>query len=188
MPMSFRLMTRAAVLGTALLATPALADDPKPDDPVKHADLKPLKDQLEGLRKDVKDLKEALEGKTDKGVTDDGLLKTVRSLQSTLNRLDSKLQSLENRLSDANRTAASSPLASGTTPPAFASKAVVKVVNEYPTEISMLVNGVPHRVAANSTQDVTVAAGTFKYQLLTSGGGEVTSTIKDGETVTLRVR
>jgi hypothetical protein len=187
MPMNLRQMTRAAVLGTALLAAPAFADDPNPSDPVKHGDLKPLKDQIEGLKKDVNELKAALEGKTDRGgLTDDGLLKTVRKLDSRLDSLDKKLQSLENKLLDSTRAAGASPLAGGAGPVAV--RSIVKIVNEYPVEVSMLVNGTPHRVAPNSTQEVVVAAGTFKYQLLTSGGGEVTSPIKDGETVTLRVR
>ena len=187
MLLSFRQVTGVAVLGTALLAVPGFADEPKPTDTVKHEDLAPIKRQVEDLRRDVKELREALEGKSDKGSVTDGLLKTVRNLEATLNRLDQRLTGFETKLSDATRTAGSSPLAGGMTP-GIVTRSTVKIVNEYPVEISMLVNGVPYRVAPNSTREVSVTSGTFKYQLLTSGGGEVSSPIKDAETVTLRVR
>jgi hypothetical protein len=197
MPLSFRTIARAAVLGTVLLAAPALADDPKPTDTVKYADLEPIKEQLKKVREDLdalksldrqlKDLKEALEGRADKGgLSDDGLLKTVRKLQASLDTLNTKLTTLETKLNETTRTVGSSPLGGG--PMVVAAKAAVKIVNEYPIEVSMLVNGVPYRVAASTTKEVPVVPGGFTYQLLTSGSSEVSRQIKDGETVTLRVR
>jgi hypothetical protein len=199
MPLSFRTITRAALLGTVLLAAPALADDPKPSDPVKYSDLEPIKEQLKKVREDLdamkgldrqlKDLKEALEGRADKGgLSDDGLLKTVRKLQASLDTLNTKLSTLEAKLNDTSRIVGASPLVGPPMPAVTVSKAAVKIVNEYPIEISMLVNGTPHRVAANTTKEVSVAPGAFTYQLLTSGASEVSRQIKDSETVTLRVR
>jgi hypothetical protein len=201
MPLTVRQATRAAVLGSALLAFPLYADaqDPKPDDPVKQSDLSAIREQLRLLRADVnalkvmefqvKQIREALEGKADGGSAGDGLLKSVSRMETTLNNLDRKLQSLENNLG-AGRTSLASPLVGGLAVPIAPGglRATVKVVNEYPVQVSILVNGTVHRVNPNMTAEVPVAPGTFRYQLLTSGAGEVVSQIKDGETVTLRVR
>lgn len=194
MALNFRQLTQAAVLSTAFAALPALAEEPAkpqlPADAVKQADLDPLKRQIDELRKDVRDLKDTIYGKSDLGgLANDGLTQSVRRLQTMLESIDKKLQSLENKMLDSSRTAGSSPL--GNNPPApiaAATRGTVKIVNEYPVEISMLINSVPYRVAPNSTLDVTVPAGTLKYQLLTSGAAETSSPVKDGETVTLRVR
>jgi hypothetical protein len=199
MSLSFRTITRAAIVGTVMLAAPALAEDPKPSDPIKYSDLEPIKqdlkkvredlDALKGVDRQLKDLKEALEGRADKGsLSDDGLLKTVRKLQASLDALNTKLSTLEVKLNDPSRIVGASPLAGPPMPAVTVSKSAVKIVNEYPIEISMLVNGSPHRVPANTTKEVSVAPGAFTYQLLTSGASEVSRRINDGETVTLRVR
>ena len=67
-------------------------------------------------------------------------------------------------------------------------KGIVKVVNEYPVEISMVINDKSHRIAPNTKIEVEVPAGDFSYQLLQSGAATTRSVIKDKETVTLRIK
>jgi hypothetical protein len=66
----------------------------------------------------------------------------------------------------------------------------VKIINEYPVEIAMVINGASpsYRVAPGTTLDVEVPAGDFTYQLLQSGAPATKSTIKDKETVKLRIK
>ena len=64
----------------------------------------------------------------------------------------------------------------------------MKVVNEYPVEISMVINDKSHRIAPGKVLEVKVPAGDFSYQLLQSGAAATRSAIKDKETVTLRIK
>jgi GNAT superfamily N-acetyltransferase len=76
------------------------------------------------------------------------------------------------------------------TPPEVKPKGIVRIVNEYPVEIAMLINNNPqtYRVAPGTKLDVEVPAGEFSYQLLQSGVPATKSIIKDKETVTLRIK
>lgn len=197
MPLTYRQMTLTALIGTAALTAPVVvranpdgekspmapATTPsKPEDAATRAQVADLQKSMDELKLSFAAIRELLEGK-DKGTADDGLLKTIRRLESTLNSLDSKVKELEKRLPETTRTAGSSPLVG---PPA--PKATIRIVNEYPMQISMIVNATIHRIEANSTKDVSVPAGSFAYQLLTSGQTEVITPVKDGETLTLRVK
>ncbi len=44
----------------------------------------------------------------------------------------------------------------------------VKIINEYPVEIPIIVNTTSYRVAPNKVLDVEVPAGDFSYQLITT--------------------
>lgn len=187
MPLTVRQTTRAAVLGAALLAFPVFADaqDTRPEDSVKPKDFETLKKEIEELRTDIKELRDAILGRADSGTANDGLLRVLQRLNTTLSNLDERLQKLGS--ADMQRIAGASPLAGGASPP-IAGRAVVRIVNEYPIEISMLVNGIPHRIPPMLTKEVSITPGSFSYQLLTSGASEVAGVVREGETVTLRVR
>jgi hypothetical protein len=60
-------------------------------------------------------------------------------------------------------------------------------VNEYPVDVSVVLNGVVHILAPAQRQDVPVAPGEFGYALPQSGGLEKRSRIRENETVTLRI-
>jgi hypothetical protein len=74
------------------------------------------------------------------------------------------------------------------TAPLTGPKGVVRIVNEYPVEISLLVNGKSYRVAPSESRSIDVPSGSYTYELLQSGAAATTSPIRDGETVTLRIR
>ena len=69
-----------------------------------------------------------------------------------------------------------------------AGKGTVRVVNEYPVQISIVVNGTSYRVAPSKTLDIDVPAGDFTYQLLEAGAASTKSVIREKETVTLRIK
>ena len=69
-----------------------------------------------------------------------------------------------------------------------AGRGVVRIVNDYPVEVSIIVNDASFRVPAGKTRDVEVPAGEFTYQLLTAGAAPTKSPIKEKEVVTLRIK
>lgn len=148
-------------------------------------DAKAVKDEIDALRKDVQTLttllREALDGKVDKGFTHDGIVKRLQRLDESVETLTKRLEAIDSQ----SRTAGASPLAK---PAATAARGVVRIVNEYPIEISIAVNGVAYRLEPSARRDVDVAEGSFKYQLITSGGSETERSIREGETVTLTIR
>jgi hypothetical protein len=183
----------AAVLGGVILApaSPANAGPlPLPiptniqnNDPKKQAE--EVDKKLEAIQKDLKTLTELLNGRRDK----DGFpIETSRGLVAELRDLGDRLKKVEEDLSKMkSQTSSLRPNVPTTTDPKPA-KGIVRVVNEYPVQISIVVNGTSHRVAPSKSLDIDVPAGEFTYQLLESGAASTRSVIKDKETVTLRIK
>lgn len=195
----------AAVLGGLLYASSsqAHAAPPVPAVPLParvatddKTDLATLKTQIESantkladIQKDLKTLTEILKGKKDeKGFpieSDAGLVADMKKLKDTLAALEKELSQLKSQSSSLR------PPATGGTGPDIKpvpAKGIVRIVNEYPVQISIVVNGTSYRVAPTKSVDVDVAAGDFTYQLLESGAAPTRSVIKDKETVTLRIK
>jgi hypothetical protein len=189
----------AAVLGGLLFApaSPARAvPPPAPIIPVPTAvaaqgqpdaaDLKKQLDEsnkkLDAIQDQLKQLAELLNGRRDdRGFrleSDPGLVEEVK-------RLKDRLAALEADLSKVKTQTALRPV---TPTDQQAGKGTVRVVNEYPVQISIVVNGTSYRIAPNRTQDIEVPAGEFTYQLLEAGAASTKSAIKERETVTLRIK
>lgn len=197
----YKLTTTAAfaVLGGALMAAekvsalpaiPPSALVPVPGALVKaeeKTDAEKLKDALkriEDLELKVSRLSDMLYGKRDsKGElldpTSKGALADVTKLKDDLDKLEKELKTLKT----AQQTVQKPALA-----PEVKPKGIVKVVNEYPVEISMVINGRSYRVAPGTKVEVEVPAGRFTYQLPQSDAAPTDSVIKDKETVTLRIK
>jgi hypothetical protein len=180
----------------------------KGTDALKAADLKSLKDEVAALRKDleaapkpegnkaVKDdiesirkevaalqtyLKQSLEGhRDDRGFTHDGLLARVK-------KLDESIAAIEKKVDGGTKSVSAKP-EKPAEPANLGPIGTVRIVNEYPVEITIAVNGIAYRLDAGARRDVSVSPGNFKYQLLSSGGNETDRTIKENETVTLTIR
>ena len=189
---------KAAVVGTIMATAPAAAEEPKvvpPAAEVKTFDAE-LKAQIATLKDDIKTLKEKqstyndlIAGRADgKVVTplDAGLMKRVDNLEAGLKKIEDRLKSIDDKLS--STTAAASPLAGAGGAALVAGKSKVRLVNEYAVRISIVVNGTSHQLDAKQMKDLEVPAGSFNYQLLADGADKVSSNIKEGETVTLRIR
>ena len=189
----------STMLAAAFASHAALAEEPAKGstatkDEVKAADFAALKTQVEGLRDDIKklqefrkDLEDTVYGSKDGAAgKKDGLYAKITELEATIKKLNTDLAAMDAKLKDAaaKTTAAYTPGA--TIPPATAAK--VRIVNDYPVEISMIVNRKSYRLNAGETKEVEVPPGSYTYELLSAGSTPVTSTIKDAETVTLRVR
>lgn len=159
------------------------ADDKADLDKLKK-DLEASNKKIEELEKQVKKLTELLTGKKDDlglplNPNEPGTVADVKALKD-------KIAALEKELAAVKTQTALKPAIVPEAKP----KGIVRIVNEYPIEITMLINDnkTTYRVAPNSKLDVEVPAGDFTYQLLQSGAPATKSVIKDKETVTLRIK
>lgn len=192
-----------ALVGAALAATPAFADDPKPADP-KPADAEAMKavlKEIADLKADVKLLKEekaklekALFGIADsqrKTADEKGKLMQIeeaqkdaqKKAQDELDKMATKVKDLETQL--AQKSVSAKQPTDGATP----GKGTVKLVNEYNTKVSMIVNGTSYPLAVNEVKTIEVAEGKLKYELVEFPNAMTKeTTIKEGETLTLRIK
>lgn len=193
--------TTLALFGAALLAAeqakafppiPAPPVIPVPGTQVKDdkTDIERLKTDLAAanvkiaaLENQVKKLTELLTGKRDElgfpVPTEPGAVEDVKELKNKIAKLEAELKALKTQTSLKPAIGSPAPIAL---------KGIVKVVNDYPVEITMLINEKTYRVAPNTKVEVEVPAGEFTYQLLQSGAPVTKSAIKDKETVTLRIK
>ena len=145
-------------------------------------DLEEANRKIAALEKKVTQLNELLTGKKDEtGVvipTDPGAVEQIKQLTDKLAALEKELKAVKTQTS----------LKPAVTVPEVKSMGVVKVINEYPVEISMVINNKSYRVAPNSVVDIKVPVGEFSYQLLQSGAPTTKSVIGNNETVRLRIK
>lgn len=189
----------AAVLSGILLgqaeqsarATPPLAAVPLPaaittQDKTELAEVKKQLEEsnksLTAIQNQLKQLNELLNGRRDeKGFrleSDPGLVEELKRLKDRLAIVEEDLKKMKSQTTLRPTTPADPRAGKGT----------VRVVNEYPVQISIVINGTSHRVAPSKSLDVEVPAGEFTYQLLEAGSGSTKSVIKEKETVTLRIK
>jgi hypothetical protein len=148
-------------------------------------DLEDANKKIAKLEEQVAKLDELLNGKKDdKGYrleTDPGAVEQIKRLRNKIADLEGEIKGLKAQQQTALKPAV------GPAPDARP-KGLVKVVNEYPVEISIVVNDKSYRVAPGTKLEVEVPAGEFTYQLLQSGAATTRSAIKDKESVTLRIK
>ena len=63
----------------------------------------------------------------------------------------------------------------------------MKVQNDYPVEISIVINDVAYRVGPGKSKVVDVPSGSYKYEILAAGSEPITKVISEGEMVTLHI-
>lgn len=161
-------------------AVPLKADDA--DVTKLKADLAAANKKIEDLEKQVKKLNDLLTGKKDElGLLVDpntpGAVEDVKTLKNRIAAMQKEIDGLKTQTVQKPAVV-----------PEAKPKGVVRVVNEYPVEIAMVINEKSYRIAPGTKLDVDVPAGDFTYQLLQSGAAATKSAIKDKETVTLRIK
>lgn len=178
-----RSTTIAAVTGIALAFAPVQsATSQDKTDPVQlRKELDAANKKLDDADKEIKRLSALLDGKKDeKGVRldyDPGAVEELKRLKYRVEMLEKQVAAMQS----------STSLRPG---PAIVGKGTIRVVNEYPVAVSIVINEKSYRVEPNTTLTVDVPVGEFSYQLLQSGVGAtpIRSAIKDKEVVTLRVK
>lgn len=188
-------MTLSTAMGVALALAPTSAlraAEPVPQPELKAVEtafkkeIADLKEELKKAKDLVSTLDEQVLGRKDGKVmvpADAGLMSRMDKIEKAIKSMETKIVSLDEAMS--KRTVGSSPL-EGTKPAAGMGK--VKVVNEFGTKISIMVNDKSYPIDPSQTKEVEVPMGSFSYLLLADGTTKTTSAIKDGETVTLRIR
>ncbi|HET6572533.1 MAG TPA: hypothetical protein VFG68_02945 [Fimbriiglobus sp.] len=179
-----RKLVLSAAFGVALALVPAssaIAQDK--DAKTTPPDLATIKTQLDKIQANLND---ALFGKENStNLAEMGLIKRLSDIESQLSKINEALKRIETRLNDPSRSTTS---AFGPPPPGVTvGRGYVRVINDYPTEMSMLVNGRVQRVPAGQTVTVDVPPGSFTYELLNAGAVPKSSSVRDGETLTLRI-
>ncbi len=184
-------LTKQAILSTmisaALAAGPVnsqgTGDANKPVD-VK-AELDELKKQVNEMKTTQKQIADVILGRNEWKMPEDaGLQKRLDAMAEAIKKLDEKLAKIGEQVNTTQRVVGSSPI-NNNTPLA---KGTLRLVNNYHVEVPIIVNGVSYLLAPSQTREVAVAPGDFGYSLPQSGGIETKSKIKDGETVTLRIK
>lgn len=163
------------------LLTPATPRNTVAADPAN----KTTEERLKDIEQKLDTLTQILKGKRD---SDGYPLSSDPGLVAEVKKLKDDLASLKKQLDDMQKSTSLRPSGNGTD--AMAGKGTVRVVNDYPVEITIVVNDNSHRVAPNTKLDITVPAGTFTYQLISAGTTltPTRSTIKEKEIVTLRIK
>ena len=175
-----------------------------------------LRREFEKMREDVQTerkfrelMEDTVKGKLNKETnkTEPGLLTKFDELDARLKRLEEALKKvdvskfeetiarLEKKLDAATSTTVQKPESAPKSMPGpsagaaiVGAKATVRIVNEYAVPISMMVNGNSHRVEPSASKSVDVPAGAYTYELLHAGSQATTATIKENDSVTLRIR
>lgn len=206
MPILSKQMLLSTALGVALAAAPVAtrpavaADDPKPMTPEQK--MTAMQTAIDDLVKDMKLMKEKKEklelelygrtdGKTALTPSEMGVLKRLEKSEADLRKAEGELKKtnelvkeLETKLATQTTTAAKTPLSG-----VLAGKGKVVLVNEFKSKLSIMVNGKSYPLDVNETKDVLVNEGEFTYELVEfPNASPIKSTIKEAETVTLRIK
>jgi hypothetical protein len=189
---SFQQHTAAlAVMGGLFLGPTApmtaSAKDDISDVNKKLTDIQKDLQKLTDIQKDLQRMTETLYGKKDSQgyiiPSDPGIVEQFRALKDKLAIIEKDITDLKNKTSTSLKPTIVTPV-----PEIKTGRGTVRIVNEYPIQISMVVNGTSYQVQPSKAVDVEVTAGDFSYQLLQSGAAVTHSYIKDKETVTLRIK
>jgi outer membrane murein-binding lipoprotein Lpp len=142
-----------ATLLAAALAAPAAGQTAD--------DIRKLNDKLDALTKAVQELKD--------GMKTDNVREKVTTVDSKIDQLDQDIQAIKKDLRDLKRR-----VGDGTTTTlrpeydsaTFRGQGRVRFINEYPEEMSVVVNNRSYRLLPGQEKLVAVAPGDFTYQVL----------------------
>lgn len=185
----------AAVMGAALAAAPAFAQDPKPAADAEvikaiqkeiadlKADVKLLKEQRAELDKQLNGIRES-ERKTP---VEKGALIRMQEAEAAAEKMAKQIKDLESQL--AQKSVSEKTPVGGSGSGISPGRGLVKLVNEYNVKVSMMVNGVSYPLGVNEVKSIEVPEGKLKYELVEFPNASAKeTTIKEGETVTLRIK
>ena len=163
-----------ALFATAALAAPAAGQSAD--------DIKKLNDKLDALTKTVQELKD--------GMKSDAVREKVSTVESKIDQLDQDIQAirkdlrdLKRRVADGSTTALRPEYDSAT----YRGQGRVRFINEFPEEISVLVNGRAYRLPPGQERLVAVPPGDFTYQVLNVQRDSQVRRIVADETKNIRI-
>jgi hypothetical protein len=165
----------ATLLAAALAAAPTLAADPTPEE------LKKSIDRFEKAVKDLQELKDAL--KTD------NVREKVTTLDSKIDLIDKDIQDIKKDIRDLKRKADGSTSTSlrPDDSQTLRGQGRVRFINQYPEEMSVVINGRSYRLVPGEERLLTVPPGEFTYQVLQLQRDSQVRRIVADETKTIRI-
>ena len=172
--MTLTRLTPAALFGVALLAAPAFGQTAE--------DIKKLNDKLDALTKAMQEAKDAVKA--------DGLRETVATINSKIDLIDKDIQEIKKDLRDLKRkveAGTTTALRPQSDTSSYRGQGRVRFINEYPEEMSVVVNGRPFRLPPGQERLVPVAPGEFTYQVLNIQRTEQVREIQADETKNIRI-
>lgn len=198
--MSLKQTAVAAVIGGAIAlapSKPAVALPPiplKPTVPVAadEKDTRTTDQKLADIDKKLNELTELMKGKKDSDghrlPSDPGLVQLLKELKDEIYKLNTQVEEMKRSTTSQRPSTGSAPAPVPADP--LANKGIVRVVNDYKTEITIVVNNQSYHVAAGTALSIPVPAGEFTYQLLNDPTHltPIRSTVEATKTVTLRVK
>jgi cell division protein FtsL len=171
-------MTLTKFLPVALLVTALAA----PAAGQTADDIKKLNDKLDALTKSLQDLKD--------GMKTDSVREKVTKIDSHIDQLDQDIQAIKKDLRDLKRrvgdgtTTAQRPEYDSSS---LRSQARVRLINNYPYEVSIVLNDLSYRLAAGEEKLVRVPAGSYSMELLNYPGERRSGELAAGETKTFTI-
>jgi len=147
-------------------------------------DVTDLKADLKLSREKIEDLENRIKGKGIGTTKEDlGLVKRLELAEADLKAANDRIKTLESGM------ATKTTVDKTGIPKTMEGKGKVVIENKYKDKVSVMVNGTSYLVEKDETKSVDVAEGDLKYELIDFAGAKpVNSTIKQGETVTLRIK
>ena len=194
MPFNPKSAVTSTVAGAALMGG-AMAEDAKK--PVTPPSSVPTESETEKLTKEIKSLKEDLKVNKDKreqlellvSGKPNALDKIDMGLAKRLEKAEAEIKSLVEKIKLLETTGTKSVVEKTTLPATIAGKGKVVIVNEFKVKLSVMLNGTSYPLDKDETKTILVGEGQFKYELVDfAGAAPITSNIKEGETVTLRIK
>ena len=163
-----------ALFAVVALATPASGQTAE--------DIKKLNEKLDALTKAMQDLRD--------GTRAESVREKIATVGSQLDQLDQDIQTIKKDLRDLKRkvdggsTTALRPEYDATT---FRGQGRVRFINEYPEEMSVVVNGRAYRLLPGQERLVAVTPGDFTYQVLNVQRDSQVRRIVADETKNIRI-
>ena len=187
-------LTLSTLLGVALAISPmhAIAQEQSTKivpvaDPAMKQDMQTLKADVKQLQEFHKDFSDLLYGKADGIVGENpGVLKLLADMDKRLKSIEDRLTTMETALKNVKESKSAFTPEEKATPSKIQGSAV-KIQNDYPVEISIVINDESHRVGAGESKIVPVPSGSYKYEILSTGSQPTTKIISEGEMVTLHI-
>jgi hypothetical protein len=155
----------AASLATILIATPRTrADAPTSDTGATStaAQLRQIQQSITSLQAKLDaDLNTIRASQLTTDMKADGALRQLLELRQQVADMRREMDALRRRANTVTSTSAYGPTGVPT-----ATTASVRLVNTYPSEQAVMVNGLSYHLAPGETRTLTIPAGSFRYEVL----------------------
>jgi len=145
------------LLAAVLASAPIRAEEKSSDVPAKGSeDSKKMVDALEKIVTELKELR------TDLTTGAQGTTAQLSKLNDRMLGVEQAINNLRSQMQTVKAFA--SPAGAGATPATNTGR--VRLANRWPTDVTVILNGVSHRLAPNQVESVNAPSGSFSFEVL----------------------